>query len=650
MFTPPNYERLVTRPRRMRNALRPALLLCASLLALMAIAAAAFHDVDTAPTAPIDASTGDGSLELASGSLVRGEPFDGMLRTIAGEFLFARARFVAEVEWQPAGPVVAVTLTDGHGSFVGVPPTVLALGVRHRFVAGADAAHAVDLAALMESQPAHVERTPSRREVESQQQPPARRVHLLAILTDSDTPRPLADVPIRVRYTDGVDDAEHGFVVRSDHGGRVTADLPAGASNVRLLAHPEPGSPYACVPVDLGPAAGWLPEMPLYVRFFARKPIVGRTIDDAGRAVSGVTVLWRHVEDTGGGDMELGTPQAPTPGTQFVTSDANGRFQIEAAFHQLVLRAHGPGLASEAYLLWVPKVDELDLRVSPTRSLQGHLFLPSQEPAHEGWVKVRVAVERVPPVQTLMYEVRTSAVGPDGSFQFDGLLPSRAARDRVGVLAGAPGMPTWRKLVALQTQTTTQQIQLTAPNRLRGRVLGVDDRPIQGVEVVASIPRTQPVQVVGRMRTDPAGNFELSRLPHVELTLDLRPPPGSNWQGKRVLGVRVGENSPRIDFRLPRQEPLEGIVVDEHGVPMGQALLTARLDRAEDPQAPDHVESTLTAADGRFRFEQLVAGQYRIIVRGRYQPIEVRTGTGPLRLVAQRSTPSSTIPPARSNR
>jgi len=111
----------------------------------------------------------------------------------------------------------------------------------------------------------------------------------------------------------------------------------------------------------------------------------------------------------------------------------------------------------------------------------------------------------------------------------------------------------------------------------------------------------------------PAGRFEVTtRLLHSQVEVGV------------PITLREGEHRGGLEIRLPRSNGLtiEGVVVDERGVPMNRVIVSAR----SDAPLAGRGRSDMVGADGRFRFEQLRPGTYTIVAEPLDRPLADKNG------------------------
>jgi len=346
----------------------------------------------------------------------------------------------------------------------------------------------------------------------------------------------------------------------------------------------------------------------------------GRVLDEEERPVPWTTVYVRfsnrslHVES--------------------VHADSEGRFRIEglpAGRVRIGLFRRGFVRHEEV----VTTLDRDDLRVQLRRSgaLAGRVVDGlTGEPVRSFRVfLVAAATEEKAPATRgywIGWSGRSSGMpfaGTDGLWTtagFDDLLPDSATGIRVSAEGYAPTILD-RALVSADPDPEALVIELfPASARVRGRVITIEDRaPIPGAMVSAFRSRYKPEDAGPTAQTDLSGTFELEGLPvggtsllveHPEWIAEIEgpfdvPPTGSV---ERTIELTSGS---RLDGRL----------LDAAGSPLAGEEIALFMDKRAIP-GQSHWTGT-TGMDGRFSFERLAKGTYRVqwvrtVGRGRTAP------------------------------
>ena len=217
---------------------------------------------------------------------------------------------------------------------------------------------------------------------------------------------------------------------------------------------------------------------------------------------------------------------------------------------------------------------------------------------------------------TRQEETKTDAAG---RFCIDSSEMSLDARISVPGLALATGYLT----LGHADSARPQVFRLARPATIRGRVLGLDGRPIVRTRVQCSVERYslyQPSAMPERFGqrslgaltswetvTDAEGRFLLGELPPrawLELTLpDERPP----WS--ELLVLAPGEER-EISIAPEARVTLRGVALDQAGMPAAGLQLRARRFALEGNAGPDAL--CQTGGDGAFRLAGLEPGTWLI--------------------------------------
>ena len=345
---------------------------------------------------------------------------------------------------------------------------------------------------------------------------------------------------------------------------------------------------------------------PLVVTLSPLQPITGR-VTAGGRPVPGAQVeLYRpapaHKRTVKAGFL-LRMEAAPSAwgrcaddGTFAVTLRDSGRFFV---------RATAPGWAGAELgpleLDGEVGAEDVDLELTAGGAIVGTVRLPAGEEA-TGWT---VGASRGDP------EPRTTVVGPDGSYRFEGLTPGDWLVERVSThdlssyVQSSRTPVLWRgNCTVVEGQTTRFDLEGDRFDRvvLRGR-LDFDGVDTQGWGVTLSVAEESfDGEDVDRARMNSEGEFELVAPQRGDYHLTFRSTDNS------TLGVR------RLTLDEPETEWSDRI---EYGTLVGRVILT-------DPTDPPMVG--WLAGSG----ESITAARVRVGEDGRFE-VSVPTGPGELR-------------------
>ncbi len=194
-------------------------------------------------------------------------------------------------------------------------------------------------------------------------------------------------------------------------------------------------------------------------------------------------------------------------------------------------------------------------------------------------------------------EARTDA---SGRYRVGGLAPGRAR-----LAARAPGLapPSLeREVETVRGGAARADFEFGAGATVEGRVVDEQGAGLAGARVAAEV---EGVFTPYETTTDAAGAYRIAGLPAtaavIRATLAGHAPAGS-----ARLGLVEGATAGGIDLVLARGARIEGRVVLADGTPAGRAQV-----RLWDPGGGS-VDAVGAGPDGRFAFEDLRAGVYRL--------------------------------------
>jgi protocatechuate 3,4-dioxygenase beta subunit len=187
----------------------------------------------------------------------------------------------------------------------------------------------------------------------------------------------------------------------------------------------------------------------------------------------------------------------------------------------------------------------------------------------------------------------------DGSFVLDNVPPGR-----LELIVEAPGYVEGRVPGLLVEEGKTiggVEVALDTGVRLFGRVTGPDGAAVPGVLVSAEEDRGLVMMTSDRTTTDGAGEYAIEAVEPAEKTFIFRK---EGFLTERKT-VKLAGREVRLDVRLSRGREVTGTVVDENGVPLAGASVSAR-SAVQD----SGMRITRTDSNGAFRFEGLAPGRY----------------------------------------
>jgi protocatechuate 3,4-dioxygenase beta subunit len=253
------------------------------------------------------------------------------------------------------------------------------------------------------------------------------------------------------------------------------------------------------------------------------------------------------------------------------------------------------------------------------------------------------------------------SAGPRGGFQISGTsgtqpLPATVETNRSGefefvddiepgkqpIFATARGFPVWQGIIDVVAGASASiEIRLEPSARIEGRVIGLDGRPIAGIEVIASKEDRGGWYWDGlppsRATSGEQGRFTLDWLKagacEIHAYDDVRPEVG---RGRADIECIAGQTT-NCDVRLDRGNTISGHVVDKDGAPLAGWKVYSHSSDFLNDYYPRH---TKTATDGAFTLLNLGTGAHDLIVRGtdmqvapRAQAFRVQIGTNDVVLV-----------------
>ncbi len=362
----------------------------------------------------------------------------------------------------------------------------------------------------------------------------------------------------------------------------------------------------------------------------------GRVIDPAGAPVASAEI-WCKGADWRCPDT-IRTERCATDGT-FRLRDVVQRARIDAraphfrasSCFEVAKIAVGPSGSREIELI----LGESGGRVS------GHVLDPDGTPLEHamvlagprGWTNKEGTAGVEPQPGTVVTD-------KEGAFEIvEDLAPGKQP-----IYATAPGYPVWEGTVDVAAGTTASiEIRLEHSSRIEGRVIGLDDRPIAGIKVVASKETHGgwyfDMLPASKATSDEQGRFALDWLKPGECELNasdyMRPEVGR----AQTKVVCIAGQTLNCDVHLERGNTISGHVQSKDGSPLAGWKVYSQGADFEDYWTPRQAK---TDATGGFTLINLGPGNQNLIVRGpefepapRAQAFRIPLGTKDVELVVE---------------
>lgn len=211
-------------------------------------------------------------------------------------------------------------------------------------------------------------------------------------------------------------------------------------------------------------------------------------------------------------------------------------------------------------------------------------------------------------------------VDSSGSYRFDGLLPGR-----YGVFVEPPAesglVGQWwpespyssgamRFDVGLDEELSGIDMRLAAASRVEGMVTDDLGAPLAGALVGLTgdgEPNTSSDKYTHFVRTDSDGRYEFAALAADTYRLAIKPPDGPNlldWNSDAFSVSR--ESTARVDAALLKGGSLSGVVRGRDGAAIASVALELHTSTGA------RIAYTNTDENGYYRFQRIVAGDYRL--------------------------------------
>lgn len=311
--------------------------------------------------------------------------------------------------------------------------------------------------------------------------------------------------------------------------------------------------------------------------------IAGRVLSASGEAVSGAEVSL--------------LPEGPGPPLLpggAALSDEQGRYRLEGVSPgaRTVQAGHEEYLPARRRLEVQEGENALDLTLEPGAILSGRVVDPRGAPVAGARVFLRLRPEESP--RTLP----DAASGPDGSFTLSGLADGayRLFAEKAGFARSRGG----QEVVVAGRSVSGIEVQLTPGGAIVGQLLGLDFTELSQVQVRNGVGQAGQVLPDGSYRIDdvePGGQRVVASLP------------GGSKQAEGQVDLEPGAAEARLDLEFGKGLKLTGRVLRGGEPAAGEGVLLSGVEGAGRWGDTD--------LDGRFHFEGLDAGRYRLQVVSR---------------------------------
>jgi len=371
---------------------------------------------------------------------------------------------------------------------------------------------------------------------------------------------------------------ENAGAVRADSEGRFAfEELTPGPVRLTALA---PGFlPAALAEVETAPGDDFnTPEIEVVLRSGA--VLFGTVSTPSGLPAAGARVM---VLDNGaeGPFAGLELPQA--------IADEQGRYRMEGVATgnrpvRVSLRGFLPDTRQTAVLSGAQR---LNLRLRRGTAVSGRAVTSTGEPVDQAEIYLLPLGDHVPPAP--------AQTGAEGTFFWPSVAPGRfrLEAERAGLAAHTI------HLEVTETPVTDLVVTFAAAGALQGRITGLEPGEAERLEIRASAPEHR--DRTGRILAD--GSYRIDDLAPglwgVSATL-----PEAYRAARGNADVAPGPGETFLDLEMGGGIRLEGRV-ERQGTPVAKVLVAVQGEGASAVET--------TGADGSFRFEGLMPGDYTVI-------------------------------------
>ncbi|QDF01729.1 carboxypeptidase-like regulatory domain-containing protein [Myxococcus xanthus] len=382
--------------------------------------------------------------------------------------------------------------------------------------------------------------------------------------------KPVSGAEVHVEYTPHV-------TVTDDEGRFSFEPLAPGDYEVRAEHQGEYGFATVALTEEGGDAEAT-------VRLGTLVYVEGSVRDESGRPIARARV-------------GAGAARGRAPPADYVTTAEDGRFRIgPLRLEPYIFNVMAPGYQGQLRDAVASSGERVDFTLRRAHLLQGTVTDPQGNPLSGVDIDVDDEIQTETETETFREEVDPTTSDEHGRFELTFPTPG----DYTLVLTHHGHM---EERVKVNVPGPALSVVLRAAGRVEGTVTNTQGVPIHGMTL--SLVDTRETVASQETETDAEGRFSLTEVGPGTYTLI----PGSDLgdtdhQVMRTVTVQ-GTETVEVSLRLETGAPVSGIVVDEHGRPVANALV----DGNNFPSPRDGVfESTSSDAEGRFVLHHLAEG------------------------------------------